>query len=55
MMGIDRQKTGLVIVRIFMGVFFLFEGIGKLGWNSELVHPVRTVQRLALGSRAWDR
>ena len=38
-MGIDRQKTGLVIVRIFTGVFFLFEGIGKLGWilNSSIL------------------
>lgn len=31
-MAIDRQGTGLTIIRIALGVFFLFEGIGKLGW-----------------------
>lgn len=31
-MAIDRQGTGLAVVRIFIGVFFLFEGIGKLAW-----------------------
>lgn len=31
-MAIDRQGTGLTIIRICLGVFFLFEGIGKLGW-----------------------
>ena len=28
----NRQGTGLVIIRVCLGVFFLFEGIGKLGW-----------------------
>ena len=31
-MAIDRQGTGLTIIRMCLGVFFLFEGIGKLGW-----------------------
>jgi uncharacterized membrane protein YphA (DoxX/SURF4 family) len=31
-MAIDRQGTGLTIIRICLGVFFLFEGLGKLGW-----------------------
>jgi uncharacterized membrane protein YphA (DoxX/SURF4 family) len=31
-MAIDRQGTGLAILRICIGVFFLFEGIGKIGW-----------------------
>ena len=31
-MAIDRQGTGLAILRICLGVFFLFEGIGKIGW-----------------------
>jgi uncharacterized membrane protein YphA (DoxX/SURF4 family) len=35
-MAIDRQGTGLVILRVCLGVFFLFEGIGKIGW---LLHP----------------
>jgi uncharacterized membrane protein YphA (DoxX/SURF4 family) len=31
-MTIDRQGTGLAILRIAIGVFFLFEGIGKIRW-----------------------
>jgi len=31
-MAIDRHATGLTILRIFLGVFFLFEGLGKLRW-----------------------
>ena len=38
-MAIDRQGTGLTILRVAMGVFFLFEGIGKLSWlaNSSIL------------------
>jgi uncharacterized membrane protein YphA (DoxX/SURF4 family) len=28
----NKQGAGLVVIRICLGVFFLFEGIGKLGW-----------------------
>ena len=31
-MAIDRQGTGLAILRIMLGVFFVFEGLGKLRW-----------------------
>ena len=31
-MATDRQSTGLAILRVCIGVFFLFEGIGKFGW-----------------------
>jgi uncharacterized membrane protein YphA (DoxX/SURF4 family) len=31
-MTIDRQGTGLTILRVALGVFFLFEGIGKIRW-----------------------
>jgi uncharacterized membrane protein YphA (DoxX/SURF4 family) len=31
-MAIDRQATGLVIVRVCLGVFFIWSGIGKLRW-----------------------
>ncbi len=38
-MAIDRQGNGLAITRIFIGVFFLFEGLGKLRWfvNSSML------------------
>jgi len=31
----DRQGTGLAVIRICIGVFFLFEGIGKLAWFAD--------------------
>jgi uncharacterized membrane protein YphA (DoxX/SURF4 family) len=31
-MAIDRQGTALAILRIAIGVFFVFEGLGKLRW-----------------------
>ena len=31
-MAIDRQGTGLSLLRILLGVFFLFQGLGKLRW-----------------------
>jgi uncharacterized membrane protein YphA (DoxX/SURF4 family) len=31
-MALDRQGTGLAIVRICIGVFFLSEGLGKWRW-----------------------
>jgi uncharacterized membrane protein YphA (DoxX/SURF4 family) len=38
-MAIDRHATGLAILRISVGIFFLFEGIGKIRWfaNSSLL------------------
>jgi len=34
-MAIDRQGTGLTILRISIGVFFLFEGLGKIRWFTD--------------------
>lgn len=31
-MAMDRQGTGLAVLRIMIGVFFMFEGLGKLRW-----------------------
>lgn len=31
-MAIDRRTTGLTVLRILVGVFFLFMGINKVGW-----------------------
>lgn len=31
----NRQGSGLLIVRLCMGVFFLFEGLGKLAWLTD--------------------
>ena len=34
-MAIDRQGTGLAVLRICIGVFFLFEALGKLRWFTD--------------------
>ena len=34
-MAIDRQGTGLAILRICIGVFLLFEGVGKIRWFTD--------------------
>jgi uncharacterized membrane protein YphA (DoxX/SURF4 family) len=31
-MAMDRQGIGLAVLRIMIGVFFVFEGLGKLRW-----------------------
>jgi uncharacterized membrane protein YphA (DoxX/SURF4 family) len=38
-MAFDRQGTGLALLRICIGVFFVFEGLGKIRWlaNSSLL------------------
>jgi uncharacterized membrane protein YphA (DoxX/SURF4 family) len=48
-MAIDRQGTGLSILRICVGVFFLFEGIGKIPW---LTNPSILAGQLAGWSQA---
>jgi uncharacterized membrane protein YphA (DoxX/SURF4 family) len=35
-MAIDRQGTGLTIVRMCIGVFFLAEGVSKYRWFSDV-------------------
>ena len=34
-MAIDRQGSGLALLRILIGTFFLFEGIGKISWLTD--------------------
>ena len=34
-MAIDRQGTALSILRICIGVFFIFEGLGKIRWFTD--------------------
>jgi uncharacterized membrane protein YphA (DoxX/SURF4 family) len=31
-MAVDRSRAGLAILRICLGIFFVFEGIGKIQW-----------------------
>jgi len=34
-MAFDRQRAGLAILRVCVGVFFLFEGLGKIRWFTD--------------------
>ena len=34
-MAIDRTRAGITILRVCLGVFFVFEGIGKLRWLAD--------------------
>ncbi len=34
-MAIDRQGTGLAVLRICIGIFFVFEGLGKIRWFTD--------------------
>ena len=34
-MALDRQGTGLTVLRILIGVFFVFEGLGKVRWLAD--------------------
>src|SRR5262249_36245884 len=38
-MAIDRTRLGLTILRVSIGVFFIFEGLGKIRWlmNSSIL------------------
>ena len=38
-MAVDRPRAALTLLRICIGVFFIFEGIGKIGWlmNSSIL------------------
>ena len=34
-MAVDRRAAGLVILRICIGLFFIFEGLGKIRWFAD--------------------
>jgi len=34
-MAVDRQATGIVILRTCIGIFFIFEGLGKIRWLTD--------------------
>jgi uncharacterized membrane protein YphA (DoxX/SURF4 family) len=33
-MALDRQSAGILVLRVSLGVFFVFEGLGKIRWFS---------------------
>ncbi len=53
-MAANREATGLVALRLFLGVFFLFEALGKLRWllNSEPL--ARMLNDWASNANSWN-
>jgi len=48
-MATDKQATGLTILRVCIGTFFIFEGIGKIRW---LTNPSLLAAQLTSWSQA---
>ncbi len=55
-MAIDRQGAGLSILRICIGVFFIFEGIGKIGWftNTSLLASQLAAWSQSVPAGSWS-
>ena len=55
-MAIDRQGSGLALLRICIGIFFLFEGIGKIGWltDTSILAGQLTGWAQAVPSASWS-
>ena len=55
-MAIDRQGTGLSILRICIGVFFIFEGISKIAWftNTSLLATQLAGWAQAVPAGSWS-
>lgn len=54
-MAVNPSARGLTALRLFLGVFFLFEGIGKVGW---LLDPSPLTTQLTgylQGANQWNR
>lgn len=54
-MAVNPSARGLTALRLFLGVFFLFEGIGKIGW---LLDPSPLTTQLTgylQGANQWNR
>jgi len=55
-MAIDRQGTGLAILRICIGIFFLFEGIGKIPWltNASILNGQLSGWSQSVPATSWS-
>ncbi len=53
-MAANREATGLVVVRLFLGVFFLFQGLGKLGWLLKSDGISRALTEYAQQANSWN-
>ncbi|HZR22784.1 MAG TPA: DoxX family protein [Vicinamibacterales bacterium] len=55
-MAIDRRGTGLTLLRVCLGVFFLFEGLSKVRWfgNSALLTNQLSGWADTAGAASWS-
>ena len=55
-MAIDRQATSLTILRICIGTFFIFEGLGKIRWftNTSLLAGQLADWSQAVPAGSWS-
>jgi len=56
-MAIDRQGAGLTMTRICIGVFFVFEALGKLSWFGDTSILARQLEGWvhAVPTGSWSR
>lgn len=51
----NNQARGLTALRVFLGVFFLFEGIGKIGWLMDPSPLAAQLTGYLQSANEWNR
>ena len=54
-MAANTQARGLTALRLFLGVFFLFEGIGKIGWLMDPSPLTAQLTTYLQSANEWNR
>jgi uncharacterized membrane protein YphA (DoxX/SURF4 family) len=54
-MAVNPSARGLTALRFFLGVFFLFQGIGKIGWLTDAGPLTAQLQGFLESANAWNR
>jgi uncharacterized membrane protein YphA (DoxX/SURF4 family) len=54
-MAASPQARGLTALRVFLGVFFLFEGLGKVGWFMDPSPLVTQLTGYLQTANDWNR
>ena len=54
-MAVNPSARGLAALRLFLGVFFLFEGIGKIGWLMDPSPLTTQLTGFLQGANQWNR
>lgn len=54
-MAVNPSARGLTVLRLFLGVFFLFEGIGKIGWLMDPSPLTAQLTGYLQSANQWNR